>query len=70
MFRIENKITYTFYSFRVVGVILITARNVTIALHSAPESSKAYESGSKIISIIKESENSARLLTNDKKLVS
>ena len=51
-------------------MILITARNVTIALYSAPESSKAYESGSKIVSIIKESENSVRLLAKDKTLVS
>ena len=51
-------------------MIFITSRNVTIALYSAPESSKAYESGSKIISIIKESENSVHLLTKDKRPVS
>ena len=46
---------------RVVSTVVVTARNVTYALAGAPDSSSAYESGDKILSMIKESDDRAEL---------
>ena len=42
---------------RVFSVIIVTARNVTYAMYNTPDSSEAFESGRKIMSIIQDSEN-------------
>ena len=39
---------------RVFGAVLITARNVTYALNSAPDASQAYESGRKMLSLMQD----------------
>ena len=41
---------------RVFGAVLITARNVTYALNSAPDASQAYESGRKMLSLMQSSD--------------
>ena len=55
----------SYWSFdRVVSTVVVTARNVTYALAGAPDSSSAYESGDKILSMIKESDDRAELEEN------
>ena len=39
-------------TYRVFAVVLVTARNVTYALNSAPDASQAYKSGRKLLSLI------------------
>ena len=49
-------VTALFIVNRVASVMVITAKNLTYALQGSPDSSKAYESGNKILSLIKDSE--------------
>ena len=39
-------------NYRVFAVVLVTARNVTYALNNAPDTSQAYKSGKKLLSLI------------------
>ena len=41
---------------RVFGAVLVTGRNVTYALNSAPDSSQAYESGKRMLSLMQRSD--------------
>ena len=41
---------------RVFGAVLVTGRNVTYALKSAPDASQAYESGKKMLSLMQSSD--------------
>ena len=49
----------SYWSFDRVVSTVVAARNVTYALAGAPDSSSAYESGDKILSMIKESDDRA-----------